>query len=78
MRTAAFVRSLTRFFNFLSGRYFRFLKYMSIFMMESGLFAGQGVFKMSWVGSGRVRKCSEFHGSGRVKKFSNLTGRVRS
>ena len=28
--------------------------------------SGHGVFKMSRVGSGRVRKCSKSHGSGRV------------
>ena len=55
--------------------------------------SGQKGFKMSRVGSGRVRRCSESHGwgqvgsrgfqisrvrSGRVKRFSNLTGRVES
>ena len=56
-----------------------------------GFFAGHGVFKMSRIGLGRVKRFSnlagrvrsdeEFfksHGSGRVKKFRNLTGRVRS
>ena len=39
------------------------------------------VFKMSRVGSGRVRKYSKFHGSGQVgsiKRISNIMGRVRS
>ena len=44
----------------------------------AGLFAGHWVFKVSRVGSGRVRKCLKSHWSGRVKRFLNLAGRVRS
>lgn len=40
---------------------------------------GSGSFKISWVHSGRIERCSKSHRSGQAKRvFSSLTGRVKS